>query len=123
MTKKQFYVEALKQEFYTCKVMAETKEEADELAKEMWPGDEAFPSHWWSDEQVEEITKGLEEGTWENWASNGAMDVDIGLDRETVWCSICYEQGKDTCNFPLNHKCSPERHVGTCDDCMTKKEE
>ena len=99
MDKKSFFVSALKQQFYECKVMAETKEEADELARELW-----------FEGPTEEISEGLEDGTWDDWEPTPNEILDIGLERddEGVW--------EDS-----GHKCTPDNHVGTCDDCMTKK--
>tara|TARA_Y100000593_G_C4270450_1_gene317100 strand:+ start:110 stop:394 length:285 start_codon:yes stop_codon:yes gene_type:complete len=94
MAKKSFFVSALKQQFYECKVIAETKEEADELARELWFNDELG-----SDCVVVD------------WKPAPNEILDIGLERgdEGVW--------EDS-----GHKCTPDNHVGTCDDCMTKEE-
>lgn len=120
MTKKSFYVEALKQQFYTCKVMAENEEDAHNMATGMW----AKPSWRWTQEQEDELSKGIEKGTYQDWELDSLEILDIGLDRGTVWCGECYEQGKeDTCTCSeQNHKCTPDNHVGTCDDCMTKED-
>tara|TARA_Y100000034_G_C6902599_1_gene417816 strand:+ start:1039 stop:1335 length:297 start_codon:yes stop_codon:yes gene_type:complete len=77
MTKRIFYVSALKQQYYDCKVIAETKLEADVLAREMW----FEGTHPRDGRDTEEMLKGLEDGTWQDWEPAPNEILDIGLER------------------------------------------